>query len=49
MSYNEAIEYNKEKEQWLVSKVNDLDILMAKIIMREVDSSWSLNKKVWIN
>lgn len=45
MSYNEAIEYNKEKEQWLVSKVNDLDILMAKIIMREVDSILVIEQK----
>ena len=38
MTYSEAVDYNKEKEQWLISKVNDLDILMAKIIMREIDS-----------
>jgi hypothetical protein len=38
MTYYEAIQYNPANEQWLISKVNDLDILMAKIIMREVDS-----------
>lgn len=38
MLYAEAIQYNPENEQWLTSKVNDLDILMAKNIAREVDS-----------
>jgi hypothetical protein len=36
--YDEAIQYNKKDEQWLISKVNDLDILMADIIAREVDT-----------
>lgn len=38
MLYAEAIQYNPEKEQWLQSKVYDLDILMAKNIARHVDS-----------
>lgn len=38
MTYDEAIQYNPEMEQWLVSKVNDLDILMAKNAARAVDS-----------
>lgn len=38
MLYAEAIQYNPENEQWLTSKVNDLDILMAKNIARAVDS-----------
>jgi len=38
MTYEEAIPYDPEQEQWLVSKVNDLDILMAKNAAREVDS-----------
>lgn len=38
MTYNEAKAYSPENEQWLTSKVNDLDILMARIIAREVDS-----------
>lgn len=36
--YFEAIQYDKNQEQWLISKVNDLDILMAKNIARKVDS-----------
>ena len=38
MLYNEAIQYSAENAQWLTSKVNDLDILMAEIVAREVDS-----------
>lgn len=38
MTYEDAIPYNDEKAQWLQSKVNDLDILMAKNAAREVDS-----------
>jgi len=38
MLYAEAIQYNPGKEQWLTSKVNDLDILMARNIARAVDS-----------
>lgn len=38
MLYAEAIQYNPKNEQWLTSKVNDLDILMAKNIARQVDS-----------
>jgi hypothetical protein len=38
MSYAEAIPFNAEMEQWLIAKVNDLDILMAKNAAREVDS-----------
>jgi len=38
MLFNEAIQYSAENEQWLTSKVNDLDILMAEIVAREVDS-----------
>lgn len=38
MAYEEAIQYNAEKEQWLQSKVNDLDILMARRAARSVDS-----------
>lgn len=38
MAYAEAIPYNEEKETWLTSKINDLDILMAKNIARSVDS-----------
>lgn len=44
MKYQEAIQYNPKEEQWLTSKVNDLDILMAKIIAREVDSVLVLNQ-----
>ncbi|GAB5539629.1 MAG: hypothetical protein Salg2KO_17320 [Salibacteraceae bacterium] len=43
--YNDAIQYNKEQEQWLISKVNDLDILMAEIIAREVDSVLVIKSK----
>jgi len=45
MAYAEAIQYNKEEEQWLISKVNDLDILMAEIVAREVDSITVTPKK----
>ena len=38
MAYQEAIQYNAEQEQWLISKVNDLDILMARTAARSVDS-----------
>lgn len=38
MTYAEAIPFNSEMEQWLIAKVNDLDILMAKNAAREVDS-----------
>jgi len=38
MTFEEAIDYNKDNEQWLISKVNDLDILMAKNVARAVDS-----------
>ena len=38
MTYQEAVNYNAEMEQWLISKVNDLDILMAKNIARQIDS-----------
>ncbi|MEQ9187861.1 MAG: hypothetical protein RLP15_09005 [Cryomorphaceae bacterium] len=38
MAYEEAIQYNPEKEQWLVSKVKDLDILMARNAARAIDS-----------
>jgi len=38
MTYQEAIPFNPEMEQWLISKVNDLDILMAKNAARSVDS-----------
>ncbi|NQV51754.1 MAG: hypothetical protein HQ500_01145 [Flavobacteriales bacterium] len=38
MAYQEAIQYDAEKEQWLTSKVNDLDILMARTAARSVDS-----------
>jgi len=38
MTYQEAIPFNTEMEQWLFSKVNDLDILMAKNAARAVDS-----------
>lgn len=38
MAYQEAIQYNPEKEQWLVSKVKDLDILMARNAARAIDS-----------
>ena len=38
MTYQEAIPFNEEMEQWLVSKVNDLDILMAMNAARAVDS-----------
>lgn len=38
MTYEDAIPYNDEKAQWLQSKVNDLDILMAKNAARSVDS-----------
>lgn len=38
MAYNEAIPFNPAKEQWLVSKVNDLDILLAENAARTVDS-----------
>ncbi len=44
MTYEEAIQYNAEKEQWLISKVNDLDILMARNIARKVDSIFVLPK-----
>ena len=45
MKYEEAIQYNPNEEQWLTSKVNDLDILMAKIIAREVDSVLVMNQR----
>ena len=45
MAYAEAIQYNKEEEQWLISKVNDLDILMAEIVAREVDSIIVIQQK----
>ena len=45
MAYAEAIQYNKEEEQWLISKVNDLDILMAEIVAREVDSIVVIQQK----
>lgn len=45
MLFNDAIQYSKENEQWLISKVNDLDILMAEIIAREVDTIDVLSKK----
>ena len=38
MTYQDAIPFNPEMEQWLISKVNDLDILMAKNAARSVDS-----------
>lgn len=38
MKFQEAIQFSPKDEQWLISKVNDLDILMAKNIAREVDS-----------
>ncbi|MEX2596327.1 MAG: hypothetical protein WEC59_05290 [Salibacteraceae bacterium] len=38
MSFEEAKQYNSDNGQWLESKVNDLDILMAKNAAREVDS-----------
>lgn len=44
MTYEEAIDYNEEKKQWLISKVNDLDILMAKNIARAVDSIFIIPK-----
>lgn len=43
MAYEEAIKYSTENEQWLTSKVNDLDILMAEIVAREVDSVKVIN------
>lgn len=45
MLYNEAIQFSKENEQWLISMVNDLDILMAEIIAREVDTIEVITKK----
>lgn len=45
MLYEKAIQYDSEKEAWLTSKVNDLDILMAKNIARKVDSIQTVNKK----
>jgi hypothetical protein len=45
MLFNDAIQYSKENEQWLISKVNDLDILMAEIIAREVDTIDVISKK----
>ena len=38
MTFQEASQYNPEMKQWLISKVNDLDILMAKNAARSVDS-----------
>lgn len=38
MAYYDAIQYDADKEQWLTSKVYDLDILLARRAAREVDS-----------
>ena len=35
----------RKMQQWLTSKVNDLDILMAEIIAREVDTIDVIRKK----
>lgn len=36
--YVEAIQYNLSKEAWLISKINDLDILMAERLASMVDT-----------
>ena len=37
-NYEKAIEFNPDKEPWLISKINDLDILMAETVAQLIDT-----------
>ena len=45
MLYSEGIEYNEENRAWLIAKVNDLDILLARNAARQIDSVSLVSKK----
>ncbi len=45
MLYQEAIQYNEERKSWLVAKVNDLDILLARNAARQIDTIRGITAK----